>query len=379
MNEPSVFRTPTRTLSEAARHAGLDARAGSAAARAEPHALWHNLYGQLMASATRDGLARAWPERRPFVLTRANHVSGARFAAAWTGDNRARFEDLALSIPMVLSLGLSGQPFAGPDVGGFLGDPAPELFARWFEAASLLPFFRGHSEKHACRKEPWAFGPEVEQHVRRAIERRMRLLPTLYTLFHEAATLGLPVVRPLFFADPADPSLRAVDDAFLLGDALLVAPVVGAGKRARSVPLPRGGWYRFAPGEPPPAAPERRLSVRRTRVPAPLGSLPLFARAGSIVCECRLAERASAGFGEELTVHVFLDARGRAAGHVYEDEGEGHGHRSGRYRLTRFEARTSRGVVELARRVEGDPALGTPRRAIRVHAPRLLPVVEREA
>jgi alpha-glucosidase (family GH31 glycosyl hydrolase) len=385
MNEPSVFGTRARTLPDDARHAGAGARGplshhlAARTAPAETHARWHNLYGQLMAEATRAGLALARPDRRPFVLTRASHVSGARFAATWTGDNRARFADLALSIPMVLSLGLCGQPFVGPDAGGFIGDPSRELFARWFEAASLLPFFRGHSEKHARRKEPWAFGARIEACVRRAIERRMRLLPTLYTLFHEAATRGLPVVRPLFFADPADPKLRAVDDAFLLGDALLVAPVLAPRKRARSVLLPHGGWYRFEPGVRIPSGVEGLITARRVRVKAPLGALPLFAHAGAIVFECEPRERASAGFGDTLTVHVFLDARGRAAGAVYEDEGDGHGHAAGRFRLTTFEARATKGKLVLSHRIEGDPALGTTRREVRVHAPRAFELVEREA
>ncbi|MEQ1895655.1 MAG: TIM-barrel domain-containing protein, partial [Planctomycetota bacterium] len=177
MNEPAVMDGPGKTLPDDCLHAGLDGSGGS-------HARWHNLYGQLMVAATHAGFVAARPEARPFVLTRASHVSGARFAATWTGDNRATWEHLRWSIPMVLGLALSGQPFSGPDVGGFSDDPDAELFARWFELASLLPFFRGHGEKPTRRKEPWAFGPETETHVRAAIERRMRLLPTLYTLFH---------------------------------------------------------------------------------------------------------------------------------------------------------------------------------------------------
>ncbi len=352
MNEPALLRTPTKTLSERARHAGLDGLGGS-------HSRYHNLYGQLMAQASREGVERAFPERRPFLLTRANHVSGARFAAAWTGDNQSRWEDLRLSLPMILSLGLCGQPFAGPDVGGFFGDPSPELFARWFELGALLPFFRGHSEKSSRRKEPWSFGPEVEALVRAAIERRMRLLPTLYTLFHEATSLGLPVARPLFFADPKDPALRAIDDQFLLGDALLVAPIVEERKTSRTVVLPRGGWYAFSDGT-------KRITSRRTRVQAPLGVLPLFARAGSILFECEPRATAAEGFSETLILHVFLDRYGRASGSVYEDEGEGYGYRSGRYRRTTFDARKSSGGVEIDERDEGDWSGGTRKRVFLV-------------
>jgi protein CrcB len=119
MNEPSVRDGPGRTLPDSCRHAGTDGSGGD-------HARWHNLYGQLMVEATREGLVRARPERRPFLLTRSNHVSGSRLAATWTGDNRATWDHLRWSIPMVLNLGLSGQPFGGPDAGGFNGDPDRE-------------------------------------------------------------------------------------------------------------------------------------------------------------------------------------------------------------------------------------------------------------
>lgn len=310
MNEPSVFRVPTRTLPEGARHRGLGGGT---------HGRFHNLYGALMAESTRAGLVRARPDRRPFVLTRAAHVASARHSATWTGDNQSRWEDLRASIPMVLNLGLSGQPFSGPDVGGFLGDPDEELFVRWFELGAYLPFFRGHSEKSSCRKEPWAFGAAAEAHVRAAIERRMALLPYLATCFHAAAESGVAVARPLWMADPRDPELRGIDDAFLLGGDLLVAPVVEAGVRQRTVRLPSnpgGGWYGFPAGE-------TRLTRKRVRVPAALGTTPVFARAGSIIALGEVRRAASDGFGESLTLHVFLDRRGEAEGGMVEGPVDG--------------------------------------------------------
>lgn len=355
MNEPAVMDGPGKTLPDDCLHAGLDGSGGS-------HARWHNLYGQLMVQATHAGFVAARPESRPFVLTRASHVSGARFAATWTGDNRATWDHLRWSIPMVLGLALSGQPFSGPDVGGFSDDPDAELFMRWFELASLLPFFRGHGEKPTRRKEPWTFGPETEACVRAAIERRMRLLPTLETLFHECARSGAPVVRPLFCADPADPELRSLDDAYLVGDALLVAPVVQPGATERVVTLPRvpGGWYRFPAGGAP-------CSERTLTVPAPLGTLPLFARAGSILFEH--GPRAHTGVAPDvLVVHVFLDADGRAAGELHEDAGDGHGHAHGEFRRTRFTARLAEGEIRVEESASGSWTGALLPRLLRVHA-----------
>lgn len=353
MNEPSVM-AEAKTLADDCRHAGLDGSGGD-------HARWHNLYGQLMAEASREGLARARPEGRPFVLTRSSHLAGARLAATWTGDNRATWEHLRWSIAMVLNLGLSGQPFAGPDVGGFSDNPDAELFARWFELGAFLPFFRGHAEKPTRRKEPWAFGPETEAHVRAAIERRMKLLPTLYTLFRAAHESGLPIVRPLFWADPADAELRAVDDTFLLGNDLLVAPVVHARAHERLVRFPRhaGGWIPF---------PEGGLAIgeRERTVAAPLGTLPLFARAGSILCEHE--PRASTAVPPALVVvHVFCGQDGCAEGRLYEDEGDGHGHAAGAFRDARFTARATETEVVIAEHATGTYSSSARERFLVVH------------
>jgi alpha-glucosidase len=340
MNEPSVFHVPSRTLAEDCSHRG--AGGGS-------HGRFHNLYGRFMVEATHAGLVRAKPEARPFLLTRSNHLGGARFAATWTGDNHSRWEDLRWAIAMTLNLGLSGQPFAGPDAGGFAGQPDEEQFVRWFELCAYLPFFRGHAQKSAPRKEPWALGPVAEAHVRAAVQRRMRLLPTLYALFKEAQECGLPVVRPLFFADPSDAALRGVDDAFLLGDALLVAPVLAARTTQRFVRLPRvrGGWFRHAQGGPP-------LAGGRVRVAAPLGSTPVFARAGTIVIEESLPREHTNMPSAGLTLHVYLDDEGRATGRSYEDEGDGIAWRAGRCRDARLYARWSDAQLELEEELQGD-------------------------
>jgi alpha-glucosidase len=354
MNEPAVLDGPGKTMPDDCKHEGLQGSGGS-------HARWHNLYGQLMVQASRAGLERARPGERPFLLTRANHVSGSRFAATWTGDNKSSWEDLRWSISMVLNLGLSGQPFSGPDVGGFNDNPNSELFTRWFELAAFLPFFRGHAEKTSRRKEPWAFERATEAHVRAAIERRMRLLPTLYTLFREAHESGAPVARPLFFADPADQALREKDDAFLLGDALLVAPIVHERSQRRQVLLPRnaGGWYAFPEGGAP-------IEEREREVEVPLGSVALFARAGAIVFESE--PRASTAVPARLLiVHVFCDADWTAAGRLYEDEGDGHAHRTGVFRDARFHAQAGEREVVIEEEATGSYDAPTRQRLFLVH------------
>ncbi|MCP3918595.1 MAG: DUF5110 domain-containing protein [bacterium] len=351
MNEPACMRTPTGTLPDDAQHT-----AGS-------HAEVHNLYGQQMAQATRAGLRAARPAHRPFVLTRANHIAGSRFAATWTGDNQSRWEDLRWAIPMVLNLGLSGQPFSGPDIGGFCGAPDEELFVRWFELGAWLPFCRGHGEKSSPRKEPWAHGPRALALVRAALEQRERMLPYLYTVFEEATRTGLPVARPLFFADPAAAELRAVDDAFLVGADLLVAPVVEPGLTRRRVDLPRnpGGWFAF------PGGGARRKGT--VEADAALGTAPVFARAGAVVVE---------EYGTLRTRpvwHVFLDDEGAACGTLYEDEGDGYAYESGGYARLTIAARLAGDEVEVDVTSTGNWRPEASPRRIVVHGARALPVV----
>lgn len=235
MNEPAVFRSPTGTLPESVIHRGLGGGR---------HGEFHNLYGQWMAEATRAGLQRFRTDEAPFVLTRSNSIGGSRLAATWTGDNQARWEDLRWSLSMVLNLGLSGQVFSGSDVGGFAGDPSAELYVRWFELGTYLPFFRGHSDRSSCRKEPWSFGDEVLAQVAPLLDRRRALRDELVALAEEARQTGQPLCRPMFWASPGEARLHDAGDQFLLGADRLIAPILEPGLERRTVVLPPGRWRR---------------------------------------------------------------------------------------------------------------------------------------
>lgn len=344
MNEPALLGAPTRTLREDAVHRGDPSGT---------HARVHNLYGHLMVEAVRAGAEAARPGERAFVLTRAGHLKTASYAATWTGDNQAHWADLGWAIAMVLNLGISGQPMVGPDLGGFMGDPDEELFVRWFELGAYLPFCRGHAEAGTCRKEPWAFGEAALAEVRAALGRRMRLLPTLVTLFDEAHRTGAPVARPVSFADPSDTRLARIDDTFLLGGDLLVAPVLARGATRKRAVLPRGGWYPFPSGG-------ILLTTGEVIVAAPRGVTPVFARAGAVIFTGPTLQHTGAP-DEERAWHVFLDAEGVAEGRLVEDTGrapepEGVVHVSAR--------RDSIGVRITARLEGAPPAL---RRRIVVH------------
>ena len=239
MNEPAVFDGPDHSMPEDNQHrGGGDLPPG-------PHLLYHNVFGMLMTSATRDGILQARPDKRPFVLTRANHLGGQRYAATWTGDNVAAMPYLETSIPMSLNLSLSGQPLNGPDLGGYSGPITPELFGKWISMAPFFPFSRAHTDVKNPAREPWTQGPEIENVSRTALERRYRLLPYLYTLAYTASTKGDPIMQPVFFADPKDADLRSESGAFLLGPDLLVVP-----HWVESPKLPKGIWRDVSLGDP---------------------------------------------------------------------------------------------------------------------------------
>jgi alpha-glucosidase len=346
MNEPAIFESEGRTMPMDTCFEG-DHGPGS-------QARFHNVYGMQMARAGYEGVRRLRPRARTFFLSRAGYAGAGRYGATWTGDNVASWEHLRISLAMVMNLGISGQPFSGPDVGGFVGEPSPELLCRWLQAAALMPFCRVHSAKPdhdhpdaeaVTPREPWVFGPEWEALYRGAIELRYRLMPTLYTLAEEAARTGIPLMRPLFLEFPDDPACAARDDEFMLGAGLLCAPVLEDGARSRAVYLPPGPWYDFWTSEP--------LEGGRTvEVEVPLGRLPLFARGGSVLALSPVAQHTGETLDRPLELRAYLQD-GRAGGALYEDDGHSMEFETGAFRRTTFRVRTESGVPQVETSFEG--------------------------
>jgi alpha-glucosidase len=311
MNEPSVFGGPDGTMPESNLHAG------GGPLPAGPHLEYHNVFGMLMVRATRAGIQKARPDKRVFVLTRSNFLGGQRYAATWTGDNAATWDYLKASIPMSLNLGLSGQPFSGPDIGGYSGVTAPDLFGNWIALGAFYPFSRAHKSKGEPYSEPWTFGPEVEAASRTALERRYRLLPYLYTLFQNSSKTGLPIMRPLFLTDPADPALRGEQQAFTLGPDLLVIP-----RWAASPHLPKGDW--------------RAVDLIDPKLEADAYQPVLRIRPGAIIPLGKIIQNTTEPSLDPLTLLVSLDSTGHAEGWLYDDDGDGFGYKTGAYSLAHY-------------------------------------------
>jgi alpha-glucosidase len=307
MNEPTVFKTPTNTMP-------LDLVHRMDSGGTASHREVHNVYGMQNSRATYEGLLALQGNRRPFVLTRATYAGGQRFAASWTGDNTSSWNHLRLSLTTLLSLGLSGYPMVGDDIGGFRGSPTPDLLTRWFELGAFNPIFRDHANKGTPDQEPWVHGPEHEAIRKRYIETRYRLLPYIYTIAEEASRTGIPLMRPTWLDHPevASAGSGAEDSVFFFGPDLLVEPKLDETVAPVEVIVPAGVYYDYWTGK-------RLDGPTRLSVHAALGDMPVLVRGGAIVPHQPLVQStAEEPKGPlELRVYPGPDCRGS----LYMDDG----------------------------------------------------------
>ncbi|EIE26263.1 hypothetical protein COCSUDRAFT_64412 [Coccomyxa subellipsoidea C-169] len=248
----------------------------------------HNLYGLSQAAATARALHTLHDgAKRPFVLTRrvtnlcsrlSTFVGSGGYAAHWTGDNAATWDDLRWSVVGVLEAGILGMPMAGADICGFLGITTEELCARWISAGAFYPFARSHSDLTSGYQELYRW-PKVTEAGRNALGLRYQLLPYLYTAFRHTAGHGCPLARPLFFGWPQDATARDVDSQWLMGDSVLVTPVLDEGAESVQGYFPQGVWYDISDETPVDAS----TAGRFVRLPAPLTHLPVHVLGGAVV------------------------------------------------------------------------------------------------
>jgi alpha-glucosidase len=287
----------------------------------------HNVYALLEAKATYEGMRKLKANERPFILTRAGYSGVQKYSAKWCGDNTSSWDHLRASIQQIINMGLSGVGFVGVDVGGFgWTNSNPELLTRWTQAGVFYPFFRNHTARSTISQEPWCFGKETEDICRDAISLRYHLLPYFYQLFHEMAEQGSPVMRPLFWGNEDDPRTNAVADQLLLGNYLMAAPVLERGARSRKVYFPKGEWYHYFTGE-------KFEGGREYLVEAPLDSIPMFIKAGSVVPATQTVESTAKLDKTRLILEVVA---GKTSFHenYYEDDMISLEHEKGAFSLS---------------------------------------------
>jgi alpha-glucosidase len=327
MNEPSVFNEK-KTMPLATVHRVEDGQQH----RIADHREIHNVFGMENVRATYDGLLALFRDVRPVVMTRAGYAGTQRYAATWTGDNAPTWSHLSLSVSMLLSLGVSGYPFAGADIGGFGGSPTPELLTRWIELGTFYPIARSHSTLNSSNHEPWADGPEQEAIRHRYIENRYRLLPYIYTSMEETSRSGLPLMRPMFLEFPAETDLATNDREFMFGPDLLVAPQLGETLDPLRVDLPAGGWYDYWSGKK--VGDHSPLSLHPK-----LDELPVYVRAGAIIPQQAVVQHVEEipQGPLELNVYPGPDCRGS----LYSDDGNSFAYQRGVFFREQFSCETS--------------------------------------
>jgi alpha-glucosidase len=330
MNEPAVFDVPGKTFDLSVIHDDNGMKTD--------HRKNHNVYGMLMAQGTYEGVMKLRPNERPFVLTRASYAGGNRYAAAWTGDNISSWDHLEMAIPMCLNLSISGQSFVGTDIGGFIGSPSGELFARWLQLGTFTPLMRTHTEIGSADQEPWSYGDEYEAINRKSIELRYKLLPYIYTQFYLASTTGLPIMRPVVFDYPDDDNARWRDHEFLFGDALYIAPVTSPGTTKRRVFLPKGEWYNYW-------TEEHFTGPKDIWVDAPIDRIPIFVKSGAIIPMQQVVQFSDQETINPLTLEIYPSETSSTI--LYEDDGVSFNYQKGEYCLRSIECSKSSDRIEV--------------------------------
>jgi alpha-glucosidase (family GH31 glycosyl hydrolase) len=289
----------------------------------------HNVYNLLWARTVFEGFREFRPNERLFNLTRSGYAGIQRYGVIpWSGDVAKSFGGLAVQLPMMLSMGLSGLAYHNSDIGGFTRGPTtPELYVRWMQYGTFCPITRAHGAREPT--EPWAFGETAEMINRKYIELRYRLLPYIYTMAWQNYQMGIPLARPLFSLEPDATELANESSTYLWGDALLVSPVVAAGQSVQTVTLPAGEWIDYW-------TEETLTGGRSVPVSAPLEKLPLFVKAGSILPMQPLMQFSDQYSLDTLVLHAY-PARGEDGRFtLYEDDGTTLDYQSGQYALTEF-------------------------------------------
>ena len=289
------------------------------------------------------------PNVRPYALHRNAYAGMQRYASfLWSGDVYSTWETLKTHIPIALNTALTGMPYWGTDIGGFVPTPefTAELYLRWFQFGAFCPLFRCHGRAWKLRL-PWGWntgdtGPteinnyrgaalpdssqlhdaRVETICRKYLELRYRMLPYLYSTVRECATTGMPIMRALWLHFPDDPKAVMCPDEYLFGKNLLVAPVVEKGATMRTVYLPRGVWYDYWTGERMDGGREIVRSVD-------LETIPLYVRAGSILPLGPVKQFTSQKVDAPLSVPIYPGAD--ASFLLYEDDGSSFNYRKGEW------------------------------------------------
>lgn len=313
MNEPCVFNNDHKTMLETCLHNSDNG--------VIEHKEFHNRYGFEMSRCSKEAQEELHPNERGFSMTRATYAGGQRYSSVWTGDNMSLWSQMRMSISMNANLGISGFSFVGNDVSGFGLDSSEELFIRWMEMGPFIPIFRNHSNMYTKRQEPWAFGPRAEKIAKKSIELRYELLPYIYDLYYISHKEGLPIFRPMIMEYEKDMNLLNMREQFMLGENMLVAPVLYEGERSKTVYLPKGIWFNYF-------TMEKLQGGKWYKLPCELDEILVFVKEGAIIPTYNKKFRNVKERPKNILLKVFGE---NAKGFHYNDDGHTMEYLEGKY------------------------------------------------
>ncbi|ELU5585788.1 DUF4968 domain-containing protein [Clostridium perfringens] len=313
MNEPCVFNNDHKTMLETCLHNSDNG--------VIEHKEFHNRYGFEMSRCSKEAQEELHPNERGFSMTRATYAGGQRYSSVWTGDNMSLWSQMRMSISMNANLGISGFSFVGNDVSGFGLDSSEELFIRWMEMGPFIPIFRNHSNMYTRRQEPWAFGPRAEKIAKKSIELRYELLPYIYDLYYISHKEGLPIFRPMIMEYEKDMNLLNMREQFMLGENMIVAPVLYEGERSKTVYLPKGSWFNYF-------TMEKLQGGKWYKLPCELDEILVFVKEGSIIPTYNKKFRNVKERPKNILLKVFGE---NAKGFHYNDDGHTMEYLEGKY------------------------------------------------
>jgi alpha-glucosidase len=278
------------------------------------HLKARNIYGLLMARASYEGYVKHC-KSRPFMLTRSAFSGIQRYAAVWTGDNTAEDSHMLLGVRMLMSMGITGVAFTGMDIGGFLGEPSPNLYARWIQIGAFTPYMRNHKQINTKSSEPWTYGEEVLEIARNYINLRYRLLPYIYATFREASLTGIPIMRTLAIKHTFDDNIynKKYENQYYFGEALLVTPFDSVQKYGE-VYFPEGKRYNLYDDS---VVEGQTVSIEHLSI----HQLPVYVNESSIIPMQDLVQHTGMNPGNTLYINIYKGKKTNTFNY-YEDDGE---------------------------------------------------------
>ena len=337
MNEPALFEVESKTMPDDVmfHYEGQPAS----------HRKSHNIYGLQMARATYEGVKKHAGGRRGLIITRSGYSGLQRYSSVWTGDNVATWKHIWIAGIQCQRLAISGVSFSGSDIGGFIGQPTPEMMQRWIQLAIFHPFCRVHSSQDDGDQEPWSFGEDTIDVFRAAVELRYRMLPYHYTAFWRHHKTGYPILTPISFYDQEDKETFDRDHEFLCGDHILTAPVTKEKSRTKGVYLPRGRWYNYWDDAV-------HLGGYTVVFKLTKDTYPIYIKEGAIIPMYPVQQYVGEKTIEQVTLHVYFK-EGSETSYYYDDAHDGYEYESGNYREATLKFVGSTDQITIDQSIEG--------------------------